>query len=116
MKTARIERLTLRELHEHENGDYICGIDYICQDLIKHIQESMALDEGEVTGEYDLFKNMEPLDLADLVFYVSQRFGIREKNVVSFGRPLFEKKVDYTVRDAAIDIHMTITAVERRYK
>ena len=98
METARIERLTQKQLRQ-------TSVDDICSDLIEHVEESMGLDKDEATKNYDLIDRMEDLDLADLAFYVSQRFGIREQEVEISWRKIRENRTSYTIINAAQDIY-----------
>ncbi len=98
METARIERLTQKQLRQ-------TSVDDVCADLMVHVKKSMGLDDGEITKNYDLIDRMEDLDLADLAFYVSQRFGIREQEVEISWRKIRENRTSYTIINAAQDIY-----------
>ena len=98
METARIERLTQKQLRQ-------TSVDGVCADLMVHVKKSMGLDDGEITKNYDLIDRMEDLDLADLAFYVSQRFGIREQEVEISWRKIRENRTSYTIINAAQDIY-----------
>ena len=98
MVTGIIERLTQRQLRQTSVGD-------ICSDLIEHVEESMGLDKDKATINYDIIREMEDIDLADLAFYVSQRFGIREQEVEISWRKIRENRTSYTIINAAQDIY-----------